>query len=93
MKKIFFTFFILNASLSAMAFMPVTDVGAIHNHNMQMIEQQKFRMEVIDDYKSVQEEKERYQKRNGQPKPVIQQQLNNENSKLINEDGEIKIKY
>lgn len=92
MQKLIVLSLILLINSQAFAFIP-PDIGAIHNHNMQMIEQQRFRMEVINDYKSVEEEKERYKKRNEQPKPTIQQQLNNENSKLINEDGEIKIKY
>ena len=40
------------------------DASMIQVHDMQMIRQQKFRQEVLNDYNDVQKEKERYQKRN-----------------------------
>lgn len=81
-------------SLISMPVMAVVPPGAaiIHVHDMQMINQQRFRMEEINDYNDVQQEKERYKQRNEQPQTVIQK-LFSKQSKFVEENGEVKIKY
>lgn len=78
-------------SMPVMAVVP-PDAAIIHVHDMQMINQQRFRMEEINDYNDVQQEKERYKQRNEQPQTVIQK-LFSKQSKFVEENGEVKIKY
>lgn len=78
-------------SMPAMAVVP-PDAAIIHVHDMQMINQQRFRMEQINDYNDVQQEKERYKKRNEQSQTVIQK-IFCKQSKFVEENGEVKIKY
>ena len=62
-------------------------------HDMDMIKQQRFRMEEINDYNDVQTEKARYQKRN-YPKTetqTINKIFNSSPKKFVEEDGKIKI--
>ena len=91
MNKISVLFFSLLIVLPANA-MFAPDASMIQVHDMQMIQQQKFRMEEINDYKEVKEEKERFEKRITQPKPVVQK-FEPKSSEFSNENGEIKIKY
>lgn len=86
-------FAILSVLLTMPAFAVLPpDAAIIHVHDMQMINQQRFRMEEINDYNDVQQEKERYQKRNEQPQTVMQK-LFSKKSKFVEENGNVKIKY
>lgn len=79
-------------SLPAFAYLP-PDAGMIQVHDMQMIRQQKFRMEELNDYNDVQQEKERFQKKQQQTKPVVQKNFETKDSKFVDDNGEIKIEY
>ena len=57
---------ILLSLLSFPAYAVPSTADVIMVHDMEMIKQQKFRMEEINDYNDVQTEKERFQKKNGQ---------------------------
>lgn len=61
-------------------------------HDMEMLKQQRFRMQELNYYNDVQEEKIRYQKRNEQPQTVIEK-LFTKKSKFIEDNGEVKIQY
>lgn len=61
-------------------------------HDMEMLKQQRFRMQELNYYNDVQEEKTRYQKRNEQPKTVMEK-LFSKKSKFIEDNGEVKIQY
>ena len=69
------------------------DAGVIQVHDMQMINQQRFRMEEINDYKEVQEEKERFRKKNAPSEVKINRIQQPNDSKFIQDGNEIKIKY
>ena len=58
-------------------------------HDMEMINQQRFRMEEINDYNDVKTEKERYQKRNAPSEPLVNKLFNKK--QFVKEDGKIKI--
>ncbi len=66
-----------------------TDASIIQVHDMQMINQQRFRMEVLNDYNDVETEKARYQKRNAPREPLINKLFNKK--KFVEKDGQIKI--
>ncbi len=74
------------------AFTP--DIGAATQvHDMQMINQQRFRMEEINDFKEVKEEQERFKKK---LEPTVEKPSANflkKQSEFVDEGGEIKIKY
>lgn len=75
----------------AYAYPSTADVIMVHD--MDMIKQQRFRMEEINDYNDVQTEKARYQKRN-YPKtetPTINRVYSSTPKKFVEEDGKIKI--
>ncbi len=90
MKKIILSTFLLSTVLPACAFIP--DAAVIPTHDMQTLQQQRFRIEEINDYKEVQEEKERYWKKNSIPDIHSEKALPVENPEFTNENGEIKIK-
>ena len=58
-------------------------------HDMEMINQQRFRIEEINDYNDVKTEKERYQKRNAPSEPLVNKLFNKK--QFVKEDGKIKI--
>lgn len=89
MKK--YTLLFILFAMPAYAFVPPT-AATIQVHDMEMIKQQKFRMEELNDYNDVQQEKERYKKRNEQPQTVIQKTFSKK-SKFVEDNGEIKIQY
>ena len=88
MKKLFTTISILLVSLPALAY-PPSPAEVIMVHDMQMINQQRFRMEELNDYNDVQTEKARYQKRT-EPTETLFNKLFNK-KKLVEENGQIKI--
>ncbi len=93
MKKILTCVFISAMSLPALAF---TDASMINVHDMQMINQQRFRMEEINDYKEVKEEKARFEKRINSQKPEklrVENQIIQKEPELVDDAGQIKIKY
>lgn len=88
MKKLFATISILLVSLPALAY-PPSPAEIIMVHDMQMINQQRFRMEELNDYNDVQTEKARYQKRT-EPTETLFNKLFNK-KKFVEENGQIKI--
>lgn len=92
MKKFLTAMLIATSVLPAMAYAPP---AIIQVHDMQMIKEQQFRREVINDYNDVKQEKERYEKRNRLDKPVAEKPVVPVNSEpeIIQDNGEIKIKY
>lgn len=92
MKKILTSILLSTVSLPVLAYAPPI-APVINNHDMQMIREQKFRREEINDYKEVQEEKERFEKRIKTNKPVVENRTINKTPELIDENGGIRIKY
>ena len=84
---------ILSIILSLLA-LPVYAVPStadvIMVHDMEMIKQQKFRMEELNDYNDVQTEKERYRKQTeNNSKPIINKLFGKR--KFVDDNGQIKI--
>lgn len=93
MKKflaVVFLFFIMSPAYSV-----VPDAAIIQVHDMQMINQQRFRYEELNDYNDVQTEKERYKKRTEPEQPFVQKIINKDSkkSKFVDDNGQIKIEY
>ena len=88
MKKIFSSILFLCTALPAFAFAP-PDASIIQVHDMQMINQQRFRQEVLNDYNDVQTEKERFEKKTAPKEPLMNKLFNKK--KFVEENGEIKI--
>lgn len=66
------------------------DASIIHVHDMQMINQQRFRIEEINDYNDVQTEKARYRKKNeANTEPLIKRLFTKK--KFVEDNGQIKI--
>lgn len=86
-----FTILSFLISSPALAYPSTADVIMVHD--MDMIKQQRFRMEEINDYNDVKTEKARYQKRNNpQPEtPTVNRVFNSTPKKFVEEDGKIKI--
>lgn len=92
MKKILSLIFLGAISLPSLAYAPPAVMTNVHD--MQMIKEQRFRMEEINEYKEVKEEKERYRRKIEGQKP----QINAEPTiikapQMIDEGGQIKIRY
>ena len=66
------------------------DAAVIQVHDMQMINQQRFRIEEINDYNDVETEKARYKKRNESNSEPLMKKLFSK-KKFVEEDGQIKI--
>lgn len=91
MKK-FIIFAFMVSMLPAQAFTP-PNASIIQVHDMQMIKEQQFRREQINEYNDVKQEKERYKKQNTPQTTVIKDNTNTTEPELIQENGSIKIKY
>lgn len=78
--------------LSSLPVYAVPDAAIINVHDMQMIKEQRFRMQEYNDYKEMKEEKERYEKQNA-PSQTVFQKIFNRKSKFVDDAGEIKIEY
>ena len=90
MKKILISILMFSTILPAFSYAPPI-APVINNHDMQMIKEQKFRYEELNDYKEV---KARFEKRmKSYEKPVINNTVNQKEPELIDENGEIRIKY
>lgn len=87
MKKSLVLLLLLTMTLPAYSILP-PDASVIQVHDMQMINQQRFRMEEINDYNEVKQEKERYKKKQPMPEKII-----NKKTKFVEEDGKVKIEY
>ena len=70
MKKFLSLTLFLSAAMPVFAIAP-PDAAIIQVHDMQMINQQRFRREVLDDNNDVQTEKERFEKKNSSRDPLI----------------------
>ncbi len=92
MKKILICIVLCAVTLPTLAYAPPI-APVINVHDTQMIREQKFRREEINDYKEVQEEKERFEKRNRVETPVVEKRIINKEPELIDENGQIRIKY
>jgi len=105
MKKLLLTTFVLTA-IPALAYdglptIPVTAVSPMHE--MQTLQEQRFRQEQINYYNDVQEEKARYKKKNQTDEERIQEvkqqiqqagrQKIDSKSQFVQENGQLKIKY
>ena len=88
MKK-YLLYSILLLSLPAYS---VPDAAIINVHDMDMIKQQKFRMEEYNDFKEMKEEKARYEKQHTSSQTLMQK-IFNKKSKFVEDGGEIKIKF
>ena len=95
MKKILTLVLALCAVPAFGAEMAVPEIGVMQNHDMQSIEDQYFRQHILSDVKEVKEQKEEFEKDTTpvQENPVVQQMINNTNSRFVQENGKIKIKY
>lgn len=82
---------ILLSLLSFPAYAVPSTADVIMVHDMEMIRQQKFRMEEINDYNDVQTEKERFQKKNEvNTEPLVNKLFGKR--KFVEDNGQIKIK-
>ena len=107
MKKLLLTAFLVSIPYCAYSFVgEFSPADVIQVHDMQMINEQRFKMEQqFDENESLQEEKTRYWKKNKSPnkqveetKEQIQQKQQqviqpSKHSEFIQENGQIKIKY
>lgn len=107
MKKVLLLSFLLaSIPYCAKAFSgDVAPASVLQVHDMQMIYEQKFRQEEVNDYKDMEEEKARFwkKKRNTEQqvqevKEQIQTQQNritapSKRSEFVEENGQLKIKY
>lgn len=91
MKKLIIIGILVFGALPVFAIIP-PDAAIIQVHDMQYIKDQKFRYQEYNDFKEVQEEKDRYNKQHAPEKPLIQK-IFNKKSKFIEDNGEIKIQY
>ena len=89
MKKVLVILTILATTNFAYAY-PPSPAEIIMVHDMQMINQQRFRMEELNDYNDVQTEKARYQKRTEPSSETLINKLFNK-KKFVEENGQIKI--
>ncbi len=81
---------ILLSLLSFPAYAVPSTADVIMVHDMEMIRQQKFRMEEINDYNDVQTEKERFQKKNEvNTEPLVNKLFGKR--KFVEDNGQIKI--
>lgn len=81
---------ILLSLLSLPAYAVPSTADVIMVHDMEMIRQQKFRMEEINDYNDVQTEKERFQKKNEvNTEPLVNKLFGKR--KFVEDNGQIKI--
>ena len=69
----------------------VPDAAIIQVHDMQMINQQRFRMEEINDYNDVETEKARYEKKHSQSEGTSLINRLFKKKKFVEENGTIKI--
>ncbi len=91
MKKLIITGIMIFGAMPVFAIIP-PDAAIIQVHDMQYIKDQKFRYQEYNDFKEVQEEKDRYNKKNEPAQPLIQK-IFNKKSKFVEDNGEIKIQY
>ena len=103
MKKLLVITFVLTAiptlAYDGLPTVPLTDLSPMHD--MQTMQEQRFRQEQINYYNDVQEEKARYKKKNQtdeervqEVKQQIQQaQKIDSKSQFVQENGRLKIKY
>ena len=88
MKKTILTALLCFSILPAYCVLP-PDAAIIQVHDMQMINQQRFRMEELNDYNDVETEKARFEKMTAPKEPLIKKLFNKK--KFVEENGQIKI--
>ena len=88
MKKIFIVS-LLSLSIAPVFAIAPPDASIIQVHDMQMINQQRFRQEVLNDYNDVQTEKKRFEQKTAPKEPLVNKLFNKK--KFVEENGEIKI--
>lgn len=92
MKNFLILLLLTMVTQPAVAFVPPA-ASVINVHDTQMIKEQQFRREELNDYNDVQQEKARFEKRNRTTKPVVKNSTIDKKPELIDENGEVKIKY
>ena len=88
MKKFILTVLLCLPILPAYCVLP-PDAAIIQVHDMQMINQQRFRMEELNDYNDVETEKARFEKMTAPKEPLIKKLFHKK--KFVEENGQIKI--
>ncbi len=88
MKKILSILLLCTIAVPVCAVVP-PDASIIQVHDMQMINQQRFRQEVLNDYNDVETEKARFEKKTAPKESLIQKLFSKK--KFVEENGEIKI--
>ena len=90
MKKFVMILAAINIILPAYSIVP-PDAAVIQVHDLQMINQQRFRIEEINDFNDVETEKARYEKRynSSQSTSLIDRLF--KKKKFVEKDGQIKI--
>ncbi len=88
MKKILSVLLLFSFVSPVFAIAP-PDASIIQVHDMQMINQQRFRQEVLNDYNDVETEKARFEQKNEPKQPLVNKLFNKK--KFVEENGEIKI--
>ncbi len=92
MKKIIIGILFSVTVLPAVAFAPPT-APIINVHDTQMIREQQFRRQEINDFNEVKEEKARFEKRLKNSNPAVKNTIIEKEPELIEDNGEIRIKY
>ena len=88
MKKICLTILFISVALPALS-VAAPDAAIIQVHDMQMINEQRFRQDVLNDYNDVETEKARFEKKTAPKESLINKLFNKK--KFVEENGEIKI--
>ncbi len=88
MKKICLTILFISVALPAFS-VAAPDAAIIQVHDMQMINEQRFRQDVLNDYNDVETEKARFEKKTAPKESLINKLFNKK--KFVEENGEIKI--
>ena len=95
MKKILTLMLAFCAVPALGAEMVFPEIGSMQNHDMQSIEDQYFKQRILSDGKDIQEQKQEFEKNTApvQENPIVRQMINNTNSRFVEENGKIKIRY
>lgn len=89
MKNLIFVLLLYFSVMPVFAYLP-PEASIIQVHDMQMINQQRFRIEEINDYNDVDTEKARYRKKNEANSESLIKKLFHK-KKFVEENGKIKI--
>lgn len=90
-RKMMFITALLVYFFSPVRAVTAPDAAIIQVHDLQMINQQRFRYEELNDYNDVETEKARYKKKHEQPDGTSLINRLFKKKKFVEKDGEIKI--